>query len=67
LHQFLASATGDDCYVGAGLIFKPGKMLPNKSHFLNKNMIDEIPSKEGLTFIANQGKLTVIPQAFLRG
>jgi acetyltransferase-like isoleucine patch superfamily enzyme len=65
LHKFLASAVGDDCYIGAGLIFKMGRVIPNRSNFINKNMIDQIPQKEGQHFLANQGKILTIPKDFL--
>jgi acetyltransferase-like isoleucine patch superfamily enzyme len=66
LHKFLASAVGDDCMIGAGLIFKPGNMIPNQSSFINKNMIDQIPQSEGQLFLVNQGKLLSIPKEFLK-
>ncbi len=65
-HKFLASAVGDDCSIGAGLIFKPGRMIPNRTTVINKNMIDEVPQREGQHLISNQGRLHAIPEAFLK-
>jgi carbonic anhydrase/acetyltransferase-like protein (isoleucine patch superfamily) len=64
-HILLGSGVGENCFLGAGLLFQNGLMIPAYSQILNHNLISQIPQDTGKTFIHTNGKLLTLPKSFL--
>jgi len=62
---FLGSAIGQECFIGADLIFSPGRIIPNGSHLINYNLIHKMPSAEGKTLLRHQNTWIECPRSFL--
>jgi len=63
--KFLGSATGENCFIGAGLLFKPGLAIPHSSRIFSSDLIQNSPDRPNATFVNHQGQLVQIPQQFL--
>jgi carbonic anhydrase/acetyltransferase-like protein (isoleucine patch superfamily) len=66
-HRFLGSAVGDNCRIGAGIVFKSGLMIPSGTTILNHEMIKEVPVEEEQFYIKNKDKLLRVPEQFITG
>lgn len=62
---FLGSAVGDDCFVGANLIFAPGRTIPDGTRLLDHGLIKAVPTKPDGTYVVSGSDLVQIPEAFL--
>ena len=63
--SFLGSAVGDRTFIGAGLVFAPGRTIPSGVSVLNNHMIKTVPSDPDTVYVASGGNLLQIPPAFL--
>lgn len=63
---FLASAVGDDCFIGANLIFAPGRTIPDGTKLLDHGLIKQVPSKPDGTYVVSGTDLVQIPDAFVK-
>lgn len=64
-HLFLGSCVAENCFIGAGLLFHVGQLVPHHTKLLNFNMIRKDDFLSGKTYVSNQGKITQIPDSFL--
>lgn len=64
-HLFLGSCVAENCFIGAGLLFHVGRLVPHHTKLLNFNMIHKDDFSSGKTYVSNQGKITQIPDSFL--
>jgi acetyltransferase-like isoleucine patch superfamily enzyme len=62
---FLASAVGDDCFIGANLLFAPGRTIPDGTRLLDHGLIKAVPTQPGGSFVVSGTDLLQIPDAFL--
>ena len=65
--RFLASGVGDNCFIGAGLLFSPGEAIPSGTNILNPNLIHHVPPEFDQLLAASRGALTRIPTSFVKG
>lgn len=63
--KLLGSAVGEDCFIGAGLLFRPGLAIPAGTRILNSNMIERAPTDPGGVHVAKGNRLLQIPGQFL--
>ncbi len=64
-HLFLGSCVAENCFIGAGLLFHVGQLVPHHTKLINFNMIHKDDFISGKTYVSNQGKITQIPEGFL--
>lgn len=62
---FLGSAVGDDCFLGANLIFAPGRTIPDGTRVLDHGLVKAVPGEPGGAFVVSGGTLLRIPDGFL--
>jgi len=65
--RFLGSSVGDNCFIGAGLLFSPGEAIPSGSSILNPQLINRVPPEFDQVFAASRSTLTRIPASFVKG
>ncbi len=63
---FLASAVGDDCFIGANLLFAPGRTIPDGTQLLDHGLIKVVPTRPDGSFVVSGTDLVQIPDSFLR-
>jgi len=63
---FLASGIGDDCFIGANLLFAPGRTIPDGTKLLDHGLIKQVPTKPDGSFVVSGTDLVQIPDAFLK-
>ncbi len=63
---FLASAVGDDCFIGANLIFAPGRTIPDGTKLLDHGLIKTVPTKPDGSYVVSGTDLLQIPDGFLK-
>ncbi|HVJ90416.1 MAG TPA: hypothetical protein VM580_11490 [Labilithrix sp.] len=63
--KFLGSAVGDDCYIGANLIFAPGRTIPDGTRLLDHGLLKSMPRNGGGTYVVSGAKLLQIPDGFV--
>lgn len=62
---FLASAIGDDCFIGANMVFAPGRTIPDGTYLLDHGLIKAVPTRPDGTYVVSNGDLVQIPTSFL--
>src|SRR5262249_8368144 len=62
---FLASGVGDDCFLGANLIFAPGRTIPDGTRLLDHGLIKSVPTEPNGSFVVSGNQLLQIPDSFL--
>jgi NDP-sugar pyrophosphorylase family protein len=62
---FLASAVGDDCFIGANLVFAPGRTIPDGTRLLDHGLIKSVPARPDGAYVVSGGELVQIPDSFL--
>ena len=65
--NFLGSAVGDDCFIGAGLGFAPGRTILNNISLMNNALIKNVPNSPNGAYIVSGNHLLQIPTSFTRG
>lgn len=63
--SFLGSAVGDDCFLGANLIFAPGRTIPDGTRLLDNGLIKSVPTAAGGTYVLSGAHLLQVPDGFL--
>ncbi len=63
---FLASGVGDDCFIGANMIFAPGRTIPDGTHLLDHGLIKQVPTRPDGTYVVSGSELVQIPESFLK-
>lgn len=63
---FVGSAVGANCFIGAGIVFKPGRTIPPRSTIFNPTMIDYVPNKPDGYYIVKGNKLLTIPKHLIK-
>ena len=63
--SFLGSAVGDDCFLGANLIFAPGRTIPDGTRILDNGLVKSVPTAPGGAFVLSGSNLLQIPDNFL--
>jgi acetyltransferase-like isoleucine patch superfamily enzyme len=63
--SFLGSGVGDDCFLGANLIFAPGRTIPDGTRILDNGLIKSVPGVSGGAFVLSGTTLLQIPDNFL--
>lgn len=63
--RFLGSAVGEACFIGSGLLFRPGLAIPAGTRILNSELIEKAPQSSNQVFVARGNKLIQIPAHFL--
>lgn|GEM_PF-6097177 len=65
--RMLGSALGEGCFIGAGLLFRPGLAIPHGSTVLSTDLIDSAPTRPDGVYINRGHRLIQVPAAFLTG
>lgn len=63
--NYLASCVGDDCFIGANMIFSPGRCIPDGSNFLDNGLIKDVPEQADGTYVLSGKQFLQIPSSFL--
>lgn len=63
---FLASGIGDDVFIGANMIFAPGRTIPDGTQLLDQGLIKQVPAKPHGAYVLSNGELVQIPDSFLK-
>lgn len=63
---FLASCVGDDCFIGANLLFAPGRSIPDGTNLLDHGLIKAVPTKPDGTYVVSGTDVLQIPTNFLK-
>lgn len=63
---FLGSCVAENCFIGAGLLFQSGRLIPSGAHIINGSMIYKSDFVENKTYVAHQGRIVQMPKDFLR-
>lgn len=63
---FLASCVGDDCFIGANLLFAPGRSIPDGTNLLDHGLIKSVPTKPDGSYVVSGTDLVQIPTNFLK-
>lgn len=61
----LGSCVGEDCFIGANMIFAPGRVIPNGSQFLDNGLIRDVPTQAHGTYVLSGNKFLQIPSSFI--
>lgn len=64
---FLASCVGDDCFIGANLVFAPGRSIPDGTTCLDNGLIKNVPTQYDGAYVVAGTKLIQIPNGFIGG
>lgn len=62
--SFLASGVGDDCFLGANLVFAPGRTIPDGTRLLDHGLIKSVPTTGG-AYVLSGTQLLQIPEGFM--
>ena len=62
---FLGSCVAEHCFIGAGLLFQVGTLVPHHTTILNHSMISKKDFTADKIYISKNAKLTQIPKSFL--
>lgn len=63
---FLASGVGDDVFIGANMVFAPGRTIPDGTQLLDQGLIKNVPTRPDGTYVLSGGDLVQIPDSFLK-
>lgn len=63
---FLASCVGDDCFIGANLLFAPGRTIPDGTNLLDHGLIKSVPTKPDGSYVVSGTDLVQIPSSFFK-
>lgn len=63
---FLASCVGDDCFIGANLLFAPGRSIPDGTNLLDHGLIKAVPTKPDGSYVVSGTDVVQIPTNFLK-
>jgi acetyltransferase-like isoleucine patch superfamily enzyme len=63
---FLASGIGDDVFIGANMIFAPGRTIPDGTQLLDHGLIKQVPTKPNGSYVLSGDEFVQIPDSFLK-
>jgi acetyltransferase-like isoleucine patch superfamily enzyme len=61
----LGSCVGEECFIGANMIFAPGRVIPSGSRFLDNGLIRNVPTEPDGTYILSNNQFLQIPASFI--
>jgi len=62
--SFLGSCVGEDSFIGANLIFIPGRTIPSHTSLMTNDLVKHVPT-EGGAYVFSSGQFIKIPSYFL--
>ena len=62
--QFLGACVAENCFIGSGLIFQSGLMIPHDTSVINGSMIFKSDFTADKKYVATGGRVTQIPKDF---
>jgi carbonic anhydrase/acetyltransferase-like protein (isoleucine patch superfamily) len=63
--NFLGSCVGDNCFLGANLIFAAGQAIPDGTRVLDNGLVKSVPVEFDGTYVVSGSKCIQIPDSFL--
>jgi acetyltransferase-like isoleucine patch superfamily enzyme len=63
---FLASGIGDDVFIGANMIFAPGRTIPDGTQLLDHGLIKQVPTRPNGAYVLSGDDFVQIPDSFLK-
>lgn len=63
--NFLGSCVGDNCFLGANLIFSAGQAIPDGTRILDNNLVKSVPVEFDGTYVVSGSKCIQVPDSFL--
>lgn len=63
---WLGSGVGDDVWIGANMIFAPGRTIPDGTQLLDHGLIKQVPTKPNGTYVRSGDDFVQIPDSFLK-
>lgn len=63
--NFLGSCVGDNCFLGANLIFAAGQAIPDGTRILDNGLVKTVPVEFDGTYVVSGSKCIQIPDSFL--
>lgn len=63
--NFLGSSVGDNCFLGANLIFSAGQAIPDGTRILDNGLVKSVPMEFDGTYVVSGSKCIQIPDSFL--
>jgi acetyltransferase-like isoleucine patch superfamily enzyme len=64
-HRLLASAVGDDCFIGTNMVFAPGQTIPDGTRIFDHGLVKFAPTASGRTYVASGSDVIQMPDSFL--
>lgn len=62
--NYLGSCVGDDCFIGANMIFAPGRAIPDGTKFLDHGLLKNIPKEGDSAYVLSGSNFLQIPKSF---
>ena len=62
--HYLASAIGDDVFIGANMLFAPGRAIPSGANLLDHGLIKNLPTEGDSSYVLSGNKFLQIPASF---
>lgn len=63
---FLGSGVGDDVWIGANMIFAPGRTIPDGTQLLDHGLIKQVPTRPNGAYVRSGDEFVQIPDSFLK-
>jgi carbonic anhydrase/acetyltransferase-like protein (isoleucine patch superfamily) len=63
----LASAVGDDCFVGSNMVFAPGQTIPDGTRVFDHGLVKFAPATSGGTYVVSGSDVIQVPDGFTGG
>jgi acetyltransferase-like isoleucine patch superfamily enzyme len=63
--RLLASAVGDDCFVGTNMVFAPGQTIPDGTRLFDHGLVKFDPTTSGRTYVVSGSDVIQLPDTFL--
>ena len=65
--RLLASAVGDDCFVGTNMVFAPGQTIPDGTRVFDHGLVKFAPTTSGGTYVVSGSDVIQVPDGFTVG
>lgn len=63
--RLLASAVGDDCFVGTNMVFAPGQTIPDGTRIFDHDLVKFTATTSGRTYVASGSDVIQMPDTFV--
>jgi NDP-sugar pyrophosphorylase family protein len=63
--RLLASAVGDDCFVGTNMVFAPGQTIPDGTRVFDHGLVKFAPTTSGRTYVVSGSDVIQVPDTFI--